>query len=52
LFFDSFIYHLKSALSEDLVFRGILLYILIKKIGVLKKGGLISNYIRNLPLIF
>jgi membrane protease YdiL (CAAX protease family) len=41
LFFDSFIYHLKSALSEDLVFRGILLYILIKKIGI-QKGGVLS----------
>jgi hypothetical protein len=31
--FQSFWYHLKSALTEDLVFRGALLYILIKKIG-------------------
>ncbi len=33
LIFDSFLYHLKSALTEDLIFRGALLYILIKKIG-------------------
>jgi membrane protease YdiL (CAAX protease family) len=41
LFFDSFIYHLKSALTEDLAFRGALLYILIKKIGV-QKGFFLS----------
>ena len=41
LFFDSFIYHLKSALTEDLVFRGALLYILIKKIGI-QKGIILS----------
>jgi len=33
LIFDSFIYHLRSALTEDLVFRGALLYILISKLG-------------------
>lgn len=33
LIFNSFIYHLRSALTEDLVFRGALLYILISRIG-------------------
>ena len=31
--FNAFIYHLKSALTEDLIFRGAILYILIKRIG-------------------
>lgn len=31
--FRAFIYHIKSALTEDLVFRGAILYILIKRIG-------------------
>jgi len=39
--FDAFIYHLRSALTEDLIFRGALLYILIKKLGA-KWGMLIS----------
>ena len=39
--FKSFVYHLKSALTEDLVFRGAILYILIQRIGA-KKGILIS----------
>lgn len=30
---NAFIYHVKSALTEDLVFRGAILYILIKRIG-------------------
>lgn len=34
--FNAFIYHLKSALTEDLVFRGALLYILIQRIGATK----------------
>ena len=33
LIFDSFIYHLKSALTEDLIFRGAIFYILINKLG-------------------
>ncbi|MGV6832079.1 MAG: CPBP family intramembrane glutamic endopeptidase [bacterium] len=33
LVFDAFVYHLRSALTEDLVFRGALLYILIKRLG-------------------
>lgn len=39
--FKAFIYHLKSALTEDLVFRGAILYILIQRIGV-QKGILLS----------
>ncbi|MDC8002506.1 CPBP family intramembrane metalloprotease [Aureisphaera galaxeae] len=31
--FKAFIYHIKSALTEDLVFRGALLYVLIKRLG-------------------
>ncbi len=34
--FNSFVYHLRSALTEDLVFRGAILYILIQRIGVQK----------------
>ncbi len=33
LIFESFIYHLRSALTEDLIFRGAILYILMRKIG-------------------
>jgi membrane protease YdiL (CAAX protease family) len=33
LIFESFIYHIRSALTEDLVFRGAILYILISRIG-------------------
>lgn len=33
---NAFIYHLRSALTEDLVFRGALLYIFIKRIGAKK----------------
>ncbi|MEH6538213.1 MAG: CPBP family intramembrane glutamic endopeptidase [Psychroserpens sp.] len=39
--YETFIYHLKSALTEDLVFRGAILYILISKIGA-KTAILIS----------
>lgn len=31
--FNSFVYHVRSALTEDLVFRGALLYILISRLG-------------------
>ncbi len=31
--FNAFIYHFKSALTEDLIFRGAILYILIQRIG-------------------
>ena len=34
--FNAFIYHLRSALTEDLVFRGAILYILIQRIGATK----------------
>ncbi len=34
--FGSLFYHFKSALTEDLIFRGALLYILISKLGKLK----------------
>lgn len=34
--FNAFIYHLRSALTEDLVFRGAILYILIQRIGGIK----------------
>lgn len=33
---STFIYHLRSALTEDLIFRGVILYILIKRIGATK----------------
>lgn len=32
-FFNAFVYHLRSALTEDLVFRGALLYMLIRRLG-------------------
>ncbi|WP_338733199.1 CPBP family intramembrane glutamic endopeptidase [Mangrovimonas cancribranchiae] len=41
LIFQSFIYHLRSALTEDLVFRGAILYVLIQRIGS-KKAILLS----------
>lgn len=41
--FNAFIYHLKSALTEDLVFRGAILYILIQRIGM-QKAILISAF--------
>jgi hypothetical protein len=33
---NAFVYHLKSALTEDLVFRGAILYILTQRIGAVK----------------
>jgi membrane protease YdiL (CAAX protease family) len=33
---NAFVYHLRSSLTEDLIFRGALLYILIKRIGTYK----------------
>ena len=41
LLLDSVWYDLKSVFTEELIYRGALLYILIKKLGS-KKGGLIS----------
>ena len=49
--FDAFVYHLKSALTEDLVFRGAILYILISKIGA-QKGVLISALIFGIYHVF
>ena len=51
LIFDAFIYHLRSALTEDLVFRGAILYILIQKIGA-KKAILLSAIIFGVYHIF
>jgi len=36
MLWNAFVYHLRSALTEDLVFRGAILYILIKRIGANK----------------
>ncbi|WP_299339438.1 CPBP family intramembrane glutamic endopeptidase [uncultured Psychroserpens sp.] len=44
LIFKSFVYHIRSALTEDLVFRGAILYILIHRIGA-KWAMLISAII-------
>ncbi len=41
LIFQSFVYHIRSALTEDLVFRGAILYVLIQRIGS-KKAILLS----------
>ena len=51
LIFKAFRYHLKSALTEDLVFRGALLYILISKIGA-KKAILVSAIVFGIYHIF
>jgi membrane protease YdiL (CAAX protease family) len=42
LIFKMFFWDLKSVITEELIFRGAILYILIKKLGVLK-GTLISS---------
>lgn len=49
--FNAFIYHLKSALTEDLVFRGAILYILIQRIGA-KKAILLSALIFGVYHVF
>jgi membrane protease YdiL (CAAX protease family) len=36
ILWNAFVYHLKSALTEDLIFRGAILYILIQRIGATK----------------
>lgn len=41
--FNSFVYHVRSALTEDLVFRGAILYILISRLGA-KWGIVISAF--------
>ncbi len=51
LLFDAFVYHIKSALTEDLVFRGAILYILIQRIKA-KKAILISAFIFGVYHIF
>ena len=51
LIFKAFVYHLKSALTEDLIFRGALLYILISKIGN-KKAILVSAIFFGIYHIF
>ena len=48
---NSFIYHIRSALTEDLVFRGAILYILIQKIGA-KKAIIISAILFGIYHIF
>ena len=49
--FNALIYHIRSALTEDLVFRGAILYILIQKIGA-KKAILISAFVFGVYHIF
>ena len=39
--FNSFVYHVRSALTEDLVFRGAILYILISRLGA--KWGILTS---------
>lgn len=51
LIFDALVYHIRSALTEDLVFRGAILYILIQRIGA-KKGILISAFVFGVYHIF
>lgn len=48
---EALIYHLRSALTEDLVFRGALLYILIQRLGV-RWGILISAVIFGVYHVF
>ena len=52
LLFNSFWYHFKSVLTEELLFRGAILYILIKKIGAQKAIWLSSIAFWDLPLVF
>lgn len=51
LLFDAFVYHLRSALTEDLVFRGALLYILMHRLGV-KRGLLLSAIVFGVYHVF
>lgn len=51
LIYDAFVYHLRSALTEDLVFRGAILFILISKLGS-KKGIWISAIVFGVYHIF
>ncbi len=49
--FNAFIYHIRSALTEDLVFRGAILYVLIQRIGS-KKAILLSAIIFGIYHVF
>ena len=51
LMLKAFVYHLKSALTEDLVFRGAILYILINRIGA-KWALLISAFFFGIYHVF
>ncbi len=51
LVYEAFIYHFRSALTEDLVFRGAILYILISRIGA-KKAILISAFFFGIYHVF
>jgi len=51
LIYKAIIYHLKSALTEDLVFRGAILYILISKIGA-KRAILLSAFFFGIYHVF
>jgi hypothetical protein len=51
LIFDAFVYHIRSALTEDLVFRGAILYILIQRVGA-KKAILLSAIVFGVYHIF
>lgn len=51
--FQSFWYYLKSALTEDLVFRGAILYLLIRKLGAIKAiviSSIILGFIIGFPM--
>lgn len=48
---NSFVYHIRSALTEDLVFRGAVLFILIRRVGS-KKAILISAIVFGVYHIF
>jgi hypothetical protein len=45
-------WNVKSVLFEELIFRGVLLYILIKRLGAFKSYHYFSNRFRNLSLVF
>lgn len=51
LIYKSFVYHLKSALTEDLLFRGAILYVLISKIGA-KRAILMSAFFFGIYHVF
>jgi len=49
--FNSFTYHLRSALTEDLFFRGAILYILIQRIGA-QKAMILSAIVFGIYHVF